>query len=70
MVANIDYVDGQRKEVMEKKFEDPNFVSNQFNIMLDVVADRNKCKKKFGKFKELLKEQRLQMGDLNGIQVY
>jgi hypothetical protein len=48
MLTNISEVDSRRNEVLQKKFEDPNFVNQQFNIMLDVVADRNKCKKKFG----------------------
>ncbi len=58
MLTNISEVDSRRDEVLQKKFEDPNFVNQQFNIMLDVVADRNKCKKKFGQFKQMLKELR------------
>lgn len=70
MLNDIEDVENRREEVIKKKFTDPNFVSSQFNIMLDVVAKRNKCKKKFGQFKIKLRDLRNTLSDMNAEHIF
>jgi len=68
MFEDLDKVDLQRNEVVKRKFSDPAFVSEQFNFMLDVVAERKKCTKKFASLKHKLKLLRDEYGDMNAEQ--
>ena len=55
---------------MEKKFSDPAYVGQQYNNMMDVVASRNKCKKKFQKIKLEMRDIRKKVGDMNVLGLY
>jgi hypothetical protein len=65
MIGEIDEIEGSRDDVMEKKFSDPAFVAKQYNNMMDVVASRNKCKKKFQKVKLQMRDIRKKIADMN-----
>jgi hypothetical protein len=70
MIVEIDEIEATRDSVMEKKFSDPAYVGQQYNNIMDVVASRNKCKKKFQKIKLEMRDIRKKIGDMNVVWIY
>lgn len=64
ILSRIEEAESKRDDVISAKFDDHNFVAEQYNFILDVVDKRDKCKKNFTKMKEDFKEIRTRFGDL------
>jgi hypothetical protein len=64
ILQSISEVEQNRQAVIDKKFTDPGFVGQQYNIIIDVVGNRDKLKKKYGKAKKGMKEVRDRYNDM------